>query len=463
MKNFISIDLLPKRNNENINWSKCLNIKLDFYFNGIYGDITIIKPVDQYRALILYDEKEYIIGKSSLLHCRLSEVIKINKPFLYNIGETFEDSGRNLSILEMEYRKRESSTKNEIVKWYRCKCLRCNTNEAWINEYHLKEGRGCPVCHGKRVSIGINDIPTTAPWMIPYFQGGYDEAKLYTKSSNQKIVPICPDCGTLGIKSIPINYIYVKHTISCTCSDGISYSEKFIISVLGQMNIKFQPQLAKSNFSWCNKYKYDFYIPSINCIIEVHGAQHYKSCSWGDYKEVHKNDEEKKRLALQNNIQTYIELDCRKSELKWIKKSIMQSIMPRILHFTESDIDWKTCEENSYKNIIKEVCDFKNKNPKLTATEMTPFFNVDRSTICKYLHKGEKLGWCTYSGYYKYVEVFKDDVSLGKFKSAKDLSESSIESFGVYFHPELIKRVCRKDIDLYKGYFFEYVYDLNVA
>lgn len=40
--------------------------------------------------------------------------------------------------------------------------------------------------------VRVNDIPTTSPWMIPYFQGGEEEAKKYKNQSHQKITPICP-------------------------------------------------------------------------------------------------------------------------------------------------------------------------------------------------------------------------------------------------------------------------------
>ncbi len=59
------------------------------------------------------------------------------------------------------------------------------------------------------------------------------------------------------------------------CGDGISYGEKFVYSMLCELNIDFITQLSHITFSWCEKYKYDFYIPSINTIVEVHGRQHY--------------------------------------------------------------------------------------------------------------------------------------------------------------------------------------------
>lgn len=388
--------------------------------------------------------------------------MRISK-FKYNVGDIFKDNNRDIKIVERTKIKGLYKSKpNEITKNYRCKCNRCESEDAWINEAHLKEGRGCPVCHSKRISIGVNDIPTTAPWMIPYFQGGYDEAKLYTKYSNKKIFPRCPDCGEVSNRSLKIGDIYTRHSIRCSCSDGVSFPEKFMMSVLKQLNIEFKPQLTKTTFSWCDKFKYDFYISSVDCIIETHGEQHYKDCSWGDYETIHINDKKKKSVAKQNNIKNYVTLDCRKSELKWIKKSIMKSILPKLFNFTEDDVDWIKCEEDSYKNIVKEICNFKKDHAEMTATDITPYFNVDRSTIGKYLHKGEKLGWCTYNGCNKYVEVFKDGISLGKFRSAKELSSLSEKEFGVYLHPELIKRVCRKETEFYKGYYFEYTYDLDI-
>ena len=66
----------------------------------------------------------------------------------------------------------------------------------------LSSNQGCACCHSLVVVPGINDIPTTDPWMISYFQGGYDEAKRYTHGSEQKIHPVCPECGRIKDKAI---------------------------------------------------------------------------------------------------------------------------------------------------------------------------------------------------------------------------------------------------------------------
>ena len=49
---------------------------------------------------------------------------------------------------------------------------------------------------------------------------------------------------------------------------------------------------------------------------------------------------------MKNGIDTYIELDCRFSECKWIKDSIMNSELPGIFNFTEKDVDWISIENH---------------------------------------------------------------------------------------------------------------------
>jgi len=378
--------------------------------------------------------------------------------FIYSVGQTFKDDKRNIEILERKYEKGfYKSRPNHNIKFYKCKCHKCNAEDIYISEYDLKQGRGCPVCHGKQLILGINDIPTTAPWMVKYFQGGYEEAKLYTKSSNKKIFPICPDCGKIKTKSVSINKIYQRHGFGCTCSDGISYPEKVMLNILSQLGFDYIYQLSNRNFSWCSSYRYDFYINSLKCIIEVNGKQHYEE-SGGFMTGLHNiksTDILKEKIALNNKINHYIKLDCRESNIKFIKNSIVTSELNNL--FDISKINWYECEEYATKNIIKQISDFKNQNPTMNPVQMEKHFNVDKATICKYLAVGEKLGWCLYNHGSKFVEVLKDGNSLGIYKSAKYLSDISCSTFGVLFNPELIKRCCRSEISYYKGYQFKYI------
>lgn len=66
-----------------------------------------------------------------------------------------------------------------MVYGYDISCNICGWDNGWIAEKILKQGCGCPCCASKIVVPGINDIATTVPWMIQYFQ---DDDKEITKN-----------------------------------------------------------------------------------------------------------------------------------------------------------------------------------------------------------------------------------------------------------------------------------------
>ena len=138
-------------------------------------------------------------------------------------------------------------------------------------------------------------------------------------------------------------------------SDGISIPEKFMWNVLKELNIEFKSQLNKKDFDWCQNYRYDFYIPSLNMVVETHGEQHYEENVWGSSKNLEEeqlNDRLKKELALNNNIKNYIVVDCRKSELEWLKENTIKELDR---YFDLSNIDWNLVWNNSLKNLVYEV------------------------------------------------------------------------------------------------------------
>jgi hypothetical protein len=169
-----------------------------------------------------------------------------------------------------------------------------------------------------------------------------------------------------------------------------------MINVLQQLNIDFKYQ---KQFKWSNKKRYDFYIPSFNMIIETHGIQHYKKLftyKWGLLKDIKENDKIKKQLAKQNNIKYYIVIDCSYSNLYFIKNSIINSRLIKLLNFKEEEIDWIKCHENAISNKIKMACELWNNKFKNT-TKIGNELKVDRATIVRYLKQGAELGWCDYS------------------------------------------------------------------
>lgn len=476
----IFLDNLPigglNRGNR-INWKDSCGCKVRFIYGDIEGYINIIKYNQKTsKLLIKYKEKESTISISAFEQCKIGNILKIHtSEFKYEIGQIFKDDKRDITITDREYKYRVSNNKRK-EKYYKYTCNTCGWTEGWILEGNLiKQGCGC--CSGHILVEGINSIVDTDKWMIPYFQGGYDEAKLYTYGTNQKIYPICPDCGRVKGNKIQISNIHKHHSIGCDCGDKIPYPEKLMFSVLEQLGLDFQTQLNKTNFDWCGKYKYDFYfeLNRKQYIIETHGEQHYTNSfsrivGANSLEQEQANDKLKKELALSNGIleENYIIINCRKSVLEWIKEHILKSDLVKILDLNQ--IDWLKAEEFSVSNLAKIACEYKKNNSEMTTTEIGKIMRMHPTSIIKYLKKGNELGWCVYDSKQeliksirnngknngKQVEMFKNNISLGIFPSAHELERKSEKLFNVKLIFQGISMVCSGKAKQYKGYTFTY-------
>lgn len=460
-------------NKGQIRWEMSIGCKINFTYNNLNGELVIQKFIKKGQKLkILYCGYSYNTSVATLYQCGLGNILGLRTvDFKIKIGKSFIDNKRNITITNRFYKKNNN---NKTIKYYTYKCNICTATELEINEYNLINGKGCSCCCGRTVVEGINDIPTTAPWMVKYFQGGYEEAKLYTRSSNKKIEPICPDCNKIRKKLMHINTIYAKRSIPCTCSDGISYPEKFILSFLSQIGIEFTYQLTKTKFEWCNNYQYDFYINEKSCIIEVHGSTHYNKNGFGSLggrtlNEEKNNDIAKELLAKNNGIKHYIVIDARQSDMEWIINSIINSKLFSILDSDVKNIDWNECERHALSNKVKEACEYWNNGIKLPSA-IAQLINLHSSTVSRYLKKGAVIGWCDYSKdkvksnrkiHRKKVAIYKDGLYLNSFDSISYLSEKSIELFGTKFFISEISRCCNGKTRQYKGYKFEFLESEN--
>lgn len=295
-----------------------------------------------------------------------------------------------------------------------------------------------------------------------------DDEKLCIHS-NRYIECKCPICDSN--KKISVN-VLSTHGLRCQkCKDNISYPEKFFMSLLDQLKIKYIYQLSKKNFDWCGKYIYDFYIPSKECIIEINGAQHYngnfKSLGGRDLTEEQLNDTNKEINAKENNVKHYISIDCRNSNLEWIKKSVLASELPALFNFFEEDINWDECSKNAVKNLVVEVCNYYNDNLE-TIADIAKHFKLSCATITKYLKLGNEIGLCKYNSQFtrgnsRYpIEVFKNNILLGVYPSKKYVIDNSFKLFGEHFTMHSLNAVLNKEKSEYKGYYFSRKMEVNI-
>lgn len=264
----------------------------------------------------------------------------------------------------------------------------------------------------------LNIIWNKAPWMIDLGMSEED-AKKYTINSSKKIEVKCPYCGK--IKKITPNKIYQRHSISCSCGDGVSYPEKLMESVLIQLGIKYERQYRTN---WSQNKIYDFYLIDYDTIIEVNGKQHYeesKRFTIRTLKEEQENDKSKEELALKNGIKNYIVIDCSESNLEYIKNNILDSELNEL--FDLKGINWNKCEEYTLKNKVKEICIYYNEHPGIFTGDLAKEFDIGKTTIISYLKGGTKLGWCKYDS--------KEEIQRHRKSISKPVSQ--------YFEGEFIK------------------------
>ena len=390
--------------------------------------------------------------------------------YKYELEENIKDNKRDFTIIDKEIRVRYKNNGDKCnEKWYKYTCNICSYNEGWIEESNLLKGNGCSCCRSFTIVKGINDINTTHPQLVKYFKN-IEDVYTHSYSSNKKVWFKCPNCGFE--KEMKISD-FIKKGMACEkCSDSISYCEKFVFSVLEQLGINFQTQLSKTTFKWCQDYRYDFCF-ELNgeyILLETHGLQHYEEQKRGrSLKEEKKNDILKKQLAITNGIkeENYIEIDCRKSTLEWIRDNILESNLVKM--FNLSKIDWVKAEKFTYTSLIKIACDYKNTNSDLTTTEIGELMGgYHKDCIRNWLRKGEKIGLCEYNA----KEEKDKTLAIGRtkkrkpimciengmiFESILDCEKQSLEIFGVKLLNGNISSVCNGKYKKYKGYTFKYI------
>lgn len=385
----------------------------------------------------------------------------------YQIGETIETQKHPLTICGINFRTYHGYNKkpNGGNIFYTVMCNNCK--QTFIkSQYEIKKG-ACPYCSNYFVKEGFNDIPTTAPWMIPYFQGGIEEAKQYAAKSTHKIIPKCPDCGRTHDKQVSLVNLFNYHGFKCKCSDNISFPEKFMIGLLDQLNINYIYQAQTNELGFDTQGKvYDFYIPSIKCIIETHGSQHYRgeNIFHSSFKKQQANDKFKERIAKENGIKHYIQIDCSQTSLTWLKEHIINSDVNQL--FNLSNIDWEKCIEYGSINLVKELCDYYN-NYDVSSSDLMKKFHIGRKGVLTYLKRGSELGWCKYKPNQSFFSckpfvVYKNNQFICYGESAKAFGRKSKGILGEYISPSTIRKCLLKQLESFKGYRFDFINDLNL-
>lgn len=425
---------IPKTS-KGFSWKDSVGCHIGFTNGSFSGKIKIIDYSVKGKTQVPYLTVEYLgktkqVGSNQVKNGRgLNSLLMPKIIKTAYIGDIVGNEKKKFIVTGIMSRKIKDKTDTVEKAFYKVKCLKCK--KEYIVDLNFLSYPYCRVCAGFEVLYGYNDITTTDPWMIPYFESE-SEAKKYMSGTEKSIIPKCPKCGRKHDKEVRVIKLK-KQGFRCKyCNDNTPMTEKVIISLLDYVGIPYI-HLARNKvlpFNAKNK-EYDFYLPTLSCIVEVNGKQHYKDSLINGYrfvsaKEVKKNDKYKYELA-KGSIEHYIVIDCSKSDFDYIKKSIIKSGLLKILDISSDEIDWGVCKSGCIKTLQEKICsDYKNNY--MTVKELAKKYGKSHHTVYDALKFGNDIGICTYKGHafnthLNPVELLIDNDHIAFGKSLCELSK----------------------------------------
>lgn len=479
MENKILTKLLTKdgiganKNNTVIDWTQIENKIITILYENKEYNILIHKINKKDRLLtislykennVYYDWELYNIFPNNFLNLKLKNFI--SKKFYQYIEEEqdsyFIDYNKNkeiLGITENEIKKISYGSKKKIY----IGCNKCG--KSYVRAICGVLVNGCAICDNQVVIEGYNDIATTHPHLVKYFMDKND-TKQCSYGCNIKKRLCCPNCGEE--KSMTPNELNLKGFSCKRCSDGISYPNKFMMSMLKQLRIEFTTEYSPK---WIKPKRYDFYIPSKKMIIEMDGGWHRKDNTMsGQSKEKSVEiDNYKDKAAREHGIEV-VRIDCDYGkELKghYIKNNILNSEL--ILFKDFKKVNFNDCDIFANTSNLKlEICNYWNNNSNITTTNLINKFNLSQPTISSYLKFGNKIGICNYDPKNEMKKnMFKNSRAIVKsvicletneiFESAIEIEKRCYELFGCKMTHRSISNCCNgKQKSDYKGFNFRF-------
>ena len=288
-----------------------------------------------------------------------------------------------------------------------------------------------------------------------------EDAYRFAVRSKQKIPMHCPICGFK--KRLRIDQLS-QCGFSCdVCSDGVSIPNKFMFSILQQLNIPFINEVGKKDgFDWMQSYRYDFYfnLCGENILVEMDGGYHHL-----EYQQV--NDSIKSSLAKENGFKL-IRIDCdykNYNVMQYIQDSIKNSELNCILELQK--INWIKCQRYASNSLFFKACDLWEKQG-LSIREICEKLKLSNTTIRKYLQRGKEMGICSsYSvkeshtrGYLymgKRVGLLYNGHIIAAFISVPEAQKYSQHFTGHQYHITSIYNMCENNRSGSNGFDFKYI------
>lgn len=293
-------------------------------------------------------------------------------------------------------------------------------------------------------------VGVTHPDLVKYFENSEDAFK-YSAYHTSPVSMMCPICGFLKKQTVEL---LTLSGFSCPrCSDGKSWAEKFMFSILEQLKVKFKNEITKKDngFEWVGKYRYDFYVEyeDKKFLIEMDGHFHDGS-NFHKYEDVYSVDLKKDKLAIDNKF-CLIRINCRypnvNSRFEFVKNNILNSSLRDFLNLNR--INWELANKNALSSYVKTASSFYNDGVTSPA-KIGKLLGISPATVRKYLNIASKIGWCNYTtvngmstSRIKPIALYKEQNIVGVFLTARDLDRESEKLYGVHMDYRNIHAACK--------------------
>lgn len=307
---------------------------------------------------------------------------KIKSSYNYEINQ-------KINGYEITDRYRKNGKKRYIYK-----CLICGYKND-VPEGRITHSHGCPVCNGRIILQGFNDLKTTNPEIAKMLKNSKDvDGK--SKYSKDKVDWICPNCHKT-IYQKQINNV-VKSGLFCPfCSDGNSYSNKLMSNILNYLN---EVSDFKTEYSpdWIKPRRYDFYIPKYKLIIEMDGGLgHGNDDSFGLSAEDSLSIDKYKDSQAKKHDLDIIRIDCNYKNFprfEYIKKSILSSDLKNF--FNMSKIDWNYIYKKTNSSKMMDFISYVNSTKNKSLGKLCKEYGIPKTTGRRYVDRGIEQGICKY-------------------------------------------------------------------
>lgn len=202
-----------------------------------------------------------------------------------------------LTVLELDIEATEQHKQNRQL-YYKCQC-KCG-NIITTSGYHLRDGhtRSCGCLVKEHNSAYIHDLTGQVFGLLTV---QYDSKKRQGRSVVWHCICKCGnECDVVATSLIE------GLTKSCGCLHS-SIGESNIEQILITNNIKYEKEKTFNDLisSKNSKYRYDFYLPDYNRLVEFDGIQHYQPFGWiteERFKEIQNSDKIKNEYAKNKGI-----------------------------------------------------------------------------------------------------------------------------------------------------------------